>query len=67
LPVAARRAAYVREGGQCAFVSRRRRALPGAARGFIEFDHVKPFAKRGSADAEHSLAADSECESVTPD
>jgi len=38
------RAAYVREGGQCAFVSADGRRCP--ARGFIEFDHVKPFAKR---------------------
>jgi len=41
-----RRAAYVLEGGQWAFVSadgRRRHA-----RGFLEFAHVKPFAKHGS-------------------
>jgi len=48
LPVAARRAAYVREGGQHAFVSADGRRCP--ARGVSEFDHVKPFAKRGSAD-----------------
>jgi len=51
LPVAVRRAAYVREGGQCAFVSPDGRRCP--ARGLIEFDHVKPFAKRGSADPQN--------------
>jgi len=51
LPVAVRRAAYIREGGQCAFVSADGRPCP--ARGLIEFDHVKPFAKRGSANPQN--------------
>jgi len=48
LPVAVRRATFARDGGRCAFVSADGRRCN--ARTFVEFEHVKPFAKAGPAD-----------------
>jgi hypothetical protein len=47
IPAAVKRAVWVRDGGQCAFV-----ALDGqrcSERGFVEFHHVTPFAVGGTA------------------
>jgi hypothetical protein len=48
LPVTVRRETYGRDRGQCAFVSVAGRRC--AARAFLEFDHVEPFARSGASD-----------------
>ena len=48
LRVRVRREIHARDGGQCAFVSADGRRCN--ARGFIQFDHVDPFARNGSSD-----------------
>ncbi|HEX7126516.1 MAG TPA: HNH endonuclease signature motif containing protein, partial [Thermodesulfobacteriota bacterium] len=52
VPAAVRRAVWARDGGRCAFVSRRtgRRC---AERGFLEFHHVRPYAAGGAATVEN--------------
>jgi hypothetical protein len=47
--VTVRRETHARERGQCAFISADGRRC--TARGFLEFDHRKPFAKHGTSDA----------------
>jgi hypothetical protein len=49
LAAAMRRETHTRDGGQCAFVSADGRRC--TARAFLEFDHVKPYAWSGAADA----------------
>ena len=49
VPVTVRRETYGRARGQCAFVSVAGRRC--AARAFLEFDHVEPFARSGASDA----------------
>ncbi|HKO50870.1 MAG TPA: hypothetical protein VJV79_24335 [Polyangiaceae bacterium] len=49
LAVAVRREAHQRDRGRCAFVSAEGRRCEGRA--FLEFDHVEPFARFGTADA----------------
>lgn len=46
VPSAVRRAVWVRDNGQCAFIGARGRC---AERGFLEFHHVVPFADGGTA------------------
>jgi hypothetical protein len=48
LAVKVRRDTHARDGGQCAFVSPDGRRC--SARAFLEFDHVKPFARFGTGD-----------------
>jgi 5-methylcytosine-specific restriction endonuclease McrA len=47
IPRPVRRAAWQRDGGQCAFVSQSGRRC--AERAFLEFHHVKPYARQGPA------------------
>ena len=47
---AVRRAFWMRDNGQCAFIGRRGRCTE---RGFLEFHHVVPFADGGAAVAEN--------------
>ncbi len=49
LAVAVRREIHNRDRGRCAFVSADGRRCN--ARAFLEFDHVKPYARSGAADA----------------
>ena len=49
VPVTVRREIYGRDRGQCAFVSADGRRCN--ARTFLELDHVKPYARLGTADA----------------
>ncbi len=51
LSVAVRREAHERDRGQCSFVSADGRRCDAGA--FLEFDHVKPFARRGGCDAQN--------------
>jgi hypothetical protein len=51
VPVAVRREAHDRDGGQCAFVSTDGRRC--TARALLEFDHVKPFARFGAHEVEN--------------
>jgi hypothetical protein len=44
IPAAVRREVWTRDGGQCAFAGAGGRC---AERGFLEFDHVVPFADEG--------------------
>ena len=46
IPSRVRRAVWTRDGGQCAFVGASGRC---SERGFLEFHHVHPYAKGGSA------------------
>ena len=48
LPASVRREVWKRDQGRCAFVGTRGRC---AARGFLEFHHVEPYAAGGSAEA----------------
>ncbi|HEX7125383.1 MAG TPA: HNH endonuclease signature motif containing protein [Thermodesulfobacteriota bacterium] len=50
IPAAVRRAVWARDGGRCAFVSRRGRRC--TERGFLEFHHVRPYADGGPATVE---------------
>jgi hypothetical protein len=45
IPASVRRAVWVRDGGQCAFVAKDRRRC--SERVFLEFHHVRPFALGG--------------------
>src|SRR6185369_11722554 len=49
VPMQIRREIHARDGGRCAYVARDGRRC--SARGFIQFDHLKPFAWRGASDA----------------
>ncbi|HET7543898.1 MAG TPA: hypothetical protein VFK05_28700 [Polyangiaceae bacterium] len=49
LPVKVRRATHDRDRGRCAFVAADGRRCN--ARAFLEFDHIRPLARRGGADA----------------
>ncbi len=49
LPVKLRRETHQRDCGRCAFVSADGRRCN--ARAFVQFDHIKPFARHGGADA----------------
>jgi hypothetical protein len=51
IPAAVKRAVWLRDGGRCAFVSRRGRRC--AEEGLLEFHHVKPFAVGGAATMEN--------------
>ncbi|HEY0464974.1 MAG TPA: hypothetical protein VGC79_12220 [Polyangiaceae bacterium] len=51
LAIAVRRETYGRDLGQCAFVAADGRRCD--ARAFLEFDHVRPFARFGAGDAEN--------------
>jgi hypothetical protein len=46
IPAEVKRQVWVRDGGQCAFVGREGRCLE---RGFLEFHHLVPFARGGTA------------------
>ncbi|MPZ19702.1 MAG: hypothetical protein GEV06_17540 [Luteitalea sp.] len=51
IPAAVKRTVWVRDGGQCAFVSASgRRCLE---RGFLEFHHRRPYAKGGEASVDN--------------
>jgi predicted restriction endonuclease len=48
VPATVRREAHSRDRGQCAFVSANGRRC--TARAFLQFDHIKPFARLGATD-----------------
>jgi 5-methylcytosine-specific restriction endonuclease McrA len=51
IPRPVRRAAWRRDGGQCAFVSQAGRRC--AERTFLEFHHIKPYAQQGPASVDN--------------
>ncbi len=51
LPVAVRREAHKRGHGRCSFVAADGRRCDAQA--FVEFDHIRPFARRGAPDTEN--------------
>ena len=51
IPAEVKRAVWARDGGRCAFVSRRGRRC--TEEGFLEFHHVEPFAAGGEATVEN--------------